>query len=568
MSEKTLNPKISGAGYPEEEKEKAAVTETSTSQFTEKEKESVEGEGVSPKKGTKLGSANNNNPFLDPTVAEYYRKLYEDSKYECREAFDPELEWSAEEEKKLIRKLDFRVALTACFLFVGLQVDRVNLSQAVSDNMLEDLGMNTNQYNTGNTIFYVSFLFAEIPSNLISKALGPDRFIPFQIAAWSVVVICQGALLGMGSFYATRCLIGVLEGGFIPDIVLWLSYFYKSHELSIRLSWFWTTLALASIITLLLAFAILRMRGVCDMAGWRWLFILEGICTFLIGISGFYLMVPSVVQTRNKLHPKGWFTRREELVSVNRVLRDDPSKGDMHNRQAISFKGIFKALIDYDLWPLYIIGILAYIPSQTIQPYITLSIKSLGFSTFVSNVLVIPGFAIQIIGLLSITWLSEKINERALLCLVSAVWSIVCTGVLAFWKESGISPWGSWALRTLILGTPYVHAIAVAWVSRNSNSIKTRSVSSAAYNVCVQLGTIVGVNLYRKNDAPRYLKANKNLFCISVAMIPMFILTKLYYVWRNSMKEKKWRAMSEEERIQYSANSMDGNKRLDFRFAH
>lgn len=75
------------------------------------------------------------NPFLDPKVEEYYRDLYEDSNYESYRAFDPQFTWSKEEENKVIKKINLRVALTACILFVGLQVDRGNLQQAVSDNL-------------------------------------------------------------------------------------------------------------------------------------------------------------------------------------------------------------------------------------------------------------------------------------------------------------------------------------------------------------------------------------------------------------------------------------------------
>ena len=79
--------------------------------------------------------------------------------------------------------MDWRVALAACFMFVALQVDRGNLAQAVADNLLDDLNMTTNDYNVGNQIFYVCFLVAEVPSQLISKKLGPDIFIPLQMAS-------------------------------------------------------------------------------------------------------------------------------------------------------------------------------------------------------------------------------------------------------------------------------------------------------------------------------------------------------------------------------------------------
>lgn len=509
------------------------------------------------------------NPFLDSHNAEYYTKLYEDCKYECRAAFDPEFTWSTKEEKKLLRKLDWRVAIPACIMFVALQVDRGNLAQAVADDLLADMEMSTNDYNIGNQIFYASFLIAEVPSQLISKKLGPDRFVPFQMVAWSVVSMCQAAMTTKAGFYVTRCLIGLLEGGFIADLVLWLSYFYKSKELPIRLSWFWTTLSLVQIVTALLAFAILRMRGLAGLAGWRWLFLLEGLFTLLIGVLAFYLMVPSAVQTKNWMHPKGWFTEREEKIVVNRVLRDDPSKGDMNNRQPLSPRKIFDALCDYDLWPIYAIGILAYIPAATITPYLTLNLKNLGFSTFNVQLLTIPYNVIHIVFLLIITWMTEKLNERTLVSLIAPIYSTVLLGFIRWWPGSMVQAWPTFVITTLLLGTPYIHAICVSWVSRNSNSIKNRAVCSALYNMFVQLGSIASNQIYRANDAPLYHRGNQNLFWISFSMIPLLLLVKVYYLHRNRSKEAAWNTMTEEQRATYVVNTKhQGNKRLDFRFAH
>lgn len=127
---------------------------------------------------------------------------------------------------------------------------------------------------SGNTIVLISFLLAEIPSQLVSKKLGPDRWIPFQMVAWSIVAASQAAMTDKSGFYACRALLGLLEGGFIPDMVLWLSYFYTGGELPLRLSFFWTSLNVTGIATSLLAFALLHLDGVHHLAGWRWLFLI------------------------------------------------------------------------------------------------------------------------------------------------------------------------------------------------------------------------------------------------------------------------------------------------------
>src|ERR1700726_4808639 len=77
---------------------------------------------------------------------------------------------------RLIRKIDWRITTWCCLMFFALQLDRGNITQALSDNMLTDLGLTTNDYNYGQSIFYLSFLLAEIPSQLVSKKLGPDNW--------------------------------------------------------------------------------------------------------------------------------------------------------------------------------------------------------------------------------------------------------------------------------------------------------------------------------------------------------------------------------------------------------
>jgi MFS family permease len=276
-------------------------------------------------------------------------------------------------------------------MFFALQLDRGNISQALSDNFLKDLKLNTNDYNTGQTIFLVSFLIAELPSQLVSKKLGPDRWIPIQMVSWSLVAAFQAFLNGRNSFFICRALLGLIEGGFIPDCILYLSYYYTGKELPVRLSWFWTAYQSTQVISAFMAYGILRLRGYHNMGGWRWLFAIEGAITGVIGIISYFYMPPSPCQTASYFRGKdGWFTEHEEKIMVNRILRDDPSKGDMHNRQALSYSMILQCLRDWHMWPIYILGLSWLIPNYPLTQYLTLQLKSVGFDTFQTNLLTIP----------------------------------------------------------------------------------------------------------------------------------------------------------------------------------
>ena len=476
---------------------------------------------------------------------------------------------SEAEKSTALTRTDARICTWACLMFFALQLDRGNISQALSDNMLDDLGMTTNEYNTGQTIFYLTFLFAELPSQLISKKIGPDNWIPIQMVSWSLVACMQAFLTGKSSFWATRALLGLIEGGFIPDVILYLSYFYTGKELPIRLSFFWTAYQSTSIVSAFLAYGILHLRGVNGLAGWRWLFALEGTITGIIGFLSYFYLPPSPTQTSSWFRgAKGWFTERQEKIMVNRILRDDPSKGDMHNREGLSIVMFWKCLKDYHMWPVYLLGLTWMIPSIPITSYLTLQLKNVGFGTFETNLLTIPAYVIFIINLLAFTWLTEKLNERFLLATISQFWALPLLIALEV-LPANRSPWVAWILSVLLYAMPYVHAAIVAITSRNAGSVRTRTVASSIYNMTVQISNIIGNNIYRTSDKPEYYTGNKVLLGLVAWNICMFVFAKVFYVTVNRRRAAIWDAKTKAEKEHYLATTTDeGNKRLDFRFAH
>lgn len=503
--------------------------------------------------------------FDDPLLAKYYQPH---PKYENFSRFDPAARWTYREETAVRRKTDWTILLWILVMFFGLNLDRGNLANAAADNLLDDLHITTNDYNNAQNMYRVGFLIAEIPSQMIGKRLGPDRWIPIQIILWSLASGGQFFMQNRAGFFACRFFIGLFMGGFIPDSILYLSYFYTKSEMPFRLALFWFVDSMSGVIASFIAYGVLHMRGVAGREGWRWLFLIEALISIVIGFLSFLFLVPGPTQTKTWWNPRGYFSEKEEKIIVNRVLRDDPSKGDMHNRQGLSLKMLWQSLKDYDLWPIYAIGLLFEIPTAPPKAYLTLSLKAIGFSTFQTTLLSIPVTVFASINLLLVTELTERFHQISLIGLFTQLWSLPLLIVL-YTSSGTLSHWGLYAVTFVLLGWPSPHAAHVGWCSRLSNTVRTRTVSAALYNITIQLSGIASSNIYRTDDKPLYRRGNGQLIAINIATIVMYALAKAYYVRRNQWKKARWEKLSPEEKAAYLETTNDqGNKRLDFLFDH
>jgi MFS family permease len=136
--------------------------------------------------------------------------------------------------RRVLFKLDCYILPPLALLWLANFVDRSNVGNARIAGLEVDTHLKGNQFNVALTIFYISYVLLELPSNLVLKKIGPNRWLPILVIAWGTVTTLSGLIQNFGGFIASRVFLGVCESGLLPGIVLYLSTIYKPHELQLR----------------------------------------------------------------------------------------------------------------------------------------------------------------------------------------------------------------------------------------------------------------------------------------------------------------------------------------------
>ena len=162
-----------------------------------------------------------------------------------------------------------------CLGFFALQLDRSNISNAMTSTITKDLGITSDEVNSGNQLQIAALIAFEIPSNIMLQRFGPPIWITFQSLAWGLVALFQAFMKNKKSFYATRFLLGMFEAGYMPGCQFIMASFYKRDELAMRTAIFYFGNYLATGTGSLIAAGVLRLAGSAGLSGWQWLFISE-----------------------------------------------------------------------------------------------------------------------------------------------------------------------------------------------------------------------------------------------------------------------------------------------------
>ncbi|KAF2136636.1 uncharacterized protein K452DRAFT_258800 [Aplosporella prunicola CBS 121167] len=431
--------------------------------------------------------------------------------------------------------------------FMALQFDRGNIGNAVTDNFFEDVGITQNQFNVGQQLLSAGIVILEIPSNLVLYRLGPRIWISCQIFAWGLVATFQAFQKGLGAFLATRLLLGLMEAGFIPASLYAITTWYKTSEMSTRFACFFFGNFVASALTGVLAYGILHMRGVAGLAGWQWLFIIEGLFTICTG----FLYIAFFPKDRDHPIPflkLQYFTERERHIAVQRVLTDDPSKAP-GSHKSITMRELKWALSDWTLYPHCLLTICALAPTSSFTSYGPKLVISFGYPRLASNAIFSIGHWIMLFTSPAFGYWADKIQKRGI---------TVTTALLLWWgftlgcQITDESKNSATRLAMMILAVSFSlvwHPLNSSWLAINTRSPADRSIKMACIVMSANLAGIIGSQLFQQDDAPVYRTGWKLLVILNACGVFFSLVANGQYRVLNWLAEK--RGEKEEERRKY-----------------
>lgn len=188
-------------------------------------------------------------------------------------------------ERKLLLKLDAAFVPIIMLVYLTCFLDRTNIGNVKVAGMPKDIGATTQEFSTAVSIFYATYVTFETPWAIMMKKLTPRVLLTTLCVVWSLTTIFSGFITNVAGLYVARLVLGACEGGLFPGLNLYLTMVYKREEQAKRVSYLFVCTALSGAFGGLLAYVLLKMDGVAGYAGWRWVYIIEGCCSVLVGFA-------------------------------------------------------------------------------------------------------------------------------------------------------------------------------------------------------------------------------------------------------------------------------------------
>lgn len=433
---------------------------------------------------------------------------------------------SSSSERRALWKLDLStIPILAMFYFLSF-LDRANLGNARLAGLQTNLHLSDHDYSMALTVTYIPYILSELPANLLLKKLGPNLFLPGIVTIWGLITTMQGFVNSYSGLVAARFFLGLVEGGMFPAIVLYLSFFYTRRELQLRIALFFSAASLSGAFSGLLAYGIIRLDGKGNRPGWAWIFIIEGLFTFLWGIVSFFIF-PASIDTNRYLTPS------EKAILKERILRDRPTTEDQLERFSINevIQAFKSPHVLINFVSLFMSGTALYSLAY-FQPTI---VHSLGYSESRSQLMSVPPFAVSFVVMLVTAYISDRYRSRGLVACGCAIMGMI--GFVLFYVAEPDQ--NSLKYGSLFLSVSGVYSTIPplsAWQSNNSEGHYRRACAIALGFVASNLGGILSTWLFPSSEKPRYRTGTLLSLCFCVGMVLTISLNLIWLKFANRRK--------------------------------
>ncbi|OJI99433.1 hypothetical protein ASPVEDRAFT_60462 [Aspergillus versicolor CBS 583.65] len=463
---------------------------------------------------------------------------------------------------KLVRKVDLHVLPQLIIIYLMSYIDRTNVGNARLFGVEPDLGLSSQQWNTCLSIFFVTYALGGVPSNIALKRFGPKIWLPALLLSVSSILVFTSLQVNFGGWAAFRVLLGVFEAGVFPGCSFVLTSWYSPKEVHSRMAIFYSGASAAGAFSGLLAYGIGQLDYTWGYRGWRFIYCIEGLFTFLLALGAFWF----VYDTPAKVG--GWLTPEEKQFLILRHKYSAGGETGVAEKSEFSWKHAASAFKSFHIYATVLIEFTLCVTVYGYSFILPTIISNLGYDAAEAQAMTVPPYVFACLVTAFSGWAADRYQQRMLSVLLPNLMAlagfIIVLVSVRYPAVPGVTLFGVF----LITGGLYPISPAVtAWISLNCAGTMKRAVGIAAMVSFSQLGGIVGSNIYISSQAPTYPVG----FGISMGMLAVFgcIWPVIYYFILKRINAKR-AAMDENEiRSRYTEEELSemGDRSPLFRYA-
>ncbi|BEJ12040.1 hypothetical protein CspHIS471_0205000 [Cutaneotrichosporon sp. HIS471] len=428
---------------------------------------------------------------LDPEHGSKVDEIFKETASEAPYVYRP----GTEEERLLVRKIDIRLFPMLWVMFCMNYLDRTNIGNAKVGGMAHDLKLTSSQYSLILSIFFVGYLLWEVPSNMMLSRSTPRIFVPTLMVVWGAMCIAVAGIHNLGGMVAFRFVLGLVEAGFFPGIMLVISCWYKPEEMSKRVAGLYSATMMSGAFGGLLAGGLIEgMEGIRGIRGWKWMFIIEGIMTVVIAFAG-YIVLPNYPLTTP------WLTEDEKKLAIARLVAASDRAVDHDAEEHVSHWQGFKAAVsDPITWVMLVLyNMLSSV--GTISYFFPSLLQTMGYEGRKLQFMTVPIYVVAMVVGCSAGVFADRTGMKAYTIVGGATLSvisfIICATVHIPQVRYAFICFGAAGIWTNI-------PIFLSWMVTMFDGREKRAVSIALVNGFGNLASVYGSFFWPSSDAPDY----------------------------------------------------------------